>query len=178
MYTKTGVVFAAAIAIGMISSGAHGQESQLGDCAQPNPQALLAKGCSVLDDFLAAFNARDGQTWAKTLNFPHVRLAAGEVRVWNTSADYALSSEIAIGQLAQTGWSRSRWDYRRLVQRSDTKLHFLVQFTRYSEVGERLASYEALYIITLKDGHWGVQARSSFAGTFSRSGVTGDDPVR
>jgi hypothetical protein len=178
MYPKTGVVFAATIAIGMIAFGAHGQERQLGDCAQPNPQALLAKGCAVLDDFMEAFNARDGQTWAKTLNFPHVRIAAGEVRVWNTSADYAQSSEIGIGQLAQTGWSRSTWDYRRLVQLADTKLHFLVQFSRYGENGQRIASYEALYIVTLTDGHWGVQARSSFAGIVSRSGVTGDDPVR
>ena len=165
MYPKTGVVFAAAIAIGMISSGAHGQESQLGDCAQPNPDPLHARGCAVLEDYLAAFNARDSESFTKTLNFPRVRIASGAVRVWNTSADYAVASEIAIGQLelVQAGWGRSAWDYRRLVQRSDNKLHFLVQFTRYTDTGQRIASFESLYIITLKDDHWGVQARSSFA---------------
>jgi hypothetical protein len=72
-----------------------------------------------LEDYLAAFNARDSESFAKTLNFPHVRIASGTVRVWNTSADYAVASEIAIGQLelVQTGWGRSAWDYRRSVQR-------------------------------------------------------------
>jgi len=163
MHPTTRTVFTAAVAIVMLASRAVGQESQLGDCAQPSPEALLAKGCAVLDDFMATFNARDSRSLAKTLNFPHVRIASGEVRVWNTSADYASSSEIAVGQLAQAGWGRSAWDFRRLVQRSDTKLHFLVQFTRYTDAGQRIASYEALYVVTSKDGHWGVQARSSFA---------------
>ena len=35
--------------------------------------------------------------------------------------------------------------------------------TRYTDTGQRIASFESLYIITLKDDHWGVQARSSFA---------------
>ena len=159
MHPTMRAVSTAAVATVILVSGAFGQESQLGDCAQPNPEPFLAKGCAALDDFLAAVNARDDPALAKTLNYPHVRLAS-EVRVWNTSADYALSSEI--GQLP-AGWGHSTWDYRRLVQKSDTKLHFLVQFTRYTDGGQRIASYESLYVITFKDGHWGVQARSSFA---------------
>ena len=165
MYPTTRAVFTTTVAIVMLASGALGQESQLGDCAQPNPDPLHARGCAVLEDYLAAFNARDSESFTKTLNFPRVRIASGAVRVWNTSADYAVASEIAIGQLelVQAGWGRSAWDYRRLVQRSDNKLHFLVQFTRYTDTGQRIASFESLYIITLKDDHWGVQARSSFA---------------
>ena len=165
MYPTTRAVFTTTVAIVMLASGPLGQESQLGDCAQPNPDPLHARGCAVLEDYLAAFNARDSESFTKTLNFPHVRIASGAVRVWNTSADYAVASEIAIGQLelVQAGWGRSAWDYRRLVQRSDNKLHFLVQFTRYTDTGQRIASFESLYIITLKDDHWGVQARSSFA---------------
>jgi hypothetical protein len=163
MYPTTRAVFATAIAIVMLASGALGQESGLGNCAQSNPEPLLAKGCAVLDDYLAAFNARDSEAFAKTLNYPHVRIASGAVRVWNTSTDYVSASEIGIGQLAQAGWGRSAWGYRHLVQRSDNKLHFLLQFTRYTDAGQRIASFEALYVITLKDGHWGVLARSSFA---------------
>ena len=39
----------------------------------------------------------------------------------------------------------------------------LVRFTRYDERGVALASYPSLYIVTLVDGRWGVQARSTFA---------------
>ena len=35
-------------------------------------QAMLA-----LDGFMLAFNARDPEAWAETLNYPHVRFASG-----------------------------------------------------------------------------------------------------
>ena len=143
MYPTTRAVFTTTVAIVMLASGALGQESQLGDCAQPNPDPLHARGCAVLEDYLAAFNARDSESFTKTLNFPHVRIASGAVRVWNTSADYAVASEIAIGQLelVQAGWGRSAWDYRRLVQRSDNKLHFSRAIHSFSRV--RLFVHEA-----------------------------------
>jgi hypothetical protein len=43
------------------------------------------------------------------------------------------------------------------------KVHFDVQFTRYKDNGDVLATYKAIYVVTLKDGKWGTQARSSFA---------------
>jgi hypothetical protein len=123
---------------------------------------LLETGCAVLDAFMAAFNARDVPGWAATLNFPHVRLSAGEVLVWATQAEFTAKNDI--GRLARAGWGRCAWDWRHLVQSSDDKLHFLVQFSRYGEGDRLIASYESLYIVTRQDDHWGVQARSSYAG--------------
>lgn len=37
---------------------------------------------ALLDEFLAAYNARDAQRWAATLHYPHVRLAGNEVMIW------------------------------------------------------------------------------------------------
>jgi hypothetical protein len=132
------------------------------ECAQPNRPVLLDTGCRVLDDFLEAFNARDVARWATTLNYPHVRFSAGEVLIWNSAAKFIEENDI--GRLARSGWGHSTWDWRMLVQSSGNKLHYLVQFTRYDEADKPIASYESLYIITLRDGHWGVQARSSYAG--------------
>lgn len=39
-----------------------------------------------------------------------------------------------------------------------------MQFTRFGADNEPIGSYEWLYIVTRKDGHWSVQARSSYAG--------------
>ena len=140
------------------------QEKWSDDCSQPINEPLLARGCAVLDEFMKTLNARDVGGWADTLNYPHVRLAAGEVSVWNSAQDLRSSTDLAQFAAANQGWIRSAWDWRRLVQKSPDKLHFLVQFTRYGEADRKIASFESLYIITLKDGHWGVQSRSTFAG--------------
>lgn len=132
------------------------------DCARTGGDRTLAEGCAALDRFLAAFNARDPKAWAATLHYPHVRIAGDTVRVWPTAEDYARDNGLA--ELARTGWSRSRWDWRHLVQRSDDKLHFAVSFTRYRQDGSRIGSYQSLYILTRRDGAWGTQARSSYAG--------------
>lgn len=62
----------------------------------------------------------------------------------------------------EDGWRRSAWDERRLAQWNEEKAHFALSYTRYREDGSVIGKYESLYILTLKDGSWGVQARSSF----------------
>jgi hypothetical protein len=116
----------------------------------------------VLDAFMAAFNARDVEAWIATLNFPHVRIASGSVAVFPDPAAFRNNFEFA-RFAKQTGWSRSEWGERRVVQAGPDKLHIAVVFTRFREDGSVLARYESLYIVTKLDGHWGVQARSSYA---------------
>jgi hypothetical protein len=48
-------------------------------------------------------------------------------------------------------------------QNDATKVHFDVVFSRYKADGSKAATYQSLWIVTKKDGQWGVQARSSFA---------------
>ena len=48
-------------------------------------------------------------------------------------------------------------------QNDAVKVHFEVVFSRYKADGTKYATYQSLWIVTQKDGQWGVQARSSFA---------------
>jgi hypothetical protein len=160
--------FVAAALLATIDFPATAQQKWDDDCAQPNKDALLTRGCAALDEYMKAFNARDVVLWTQTLNYPHVRLAAGQVSVWNTPNEYRLSTDFAQFAAANQGWLRSEWDWRRLVQQSPEKLHYLVQFTRYGEGGIKIASFGSLYVLTLKEGRWGVQARSSFAGIYAQ----------
>ena len=53
-----------------------------GVAAKPEPfdlQVLSAR--AVLDDYMAAFNARDEEAWAAMLHYPHVRIASGKVLI-------------------------------------------------------------------------------------------------
>jgi hypothetical protein len=116
----------------------------------------------VLDEFMAAFNARDVEAWIATLQFPHVRIASGNVAVFPDAAAFRENFEFA-RFVEQTGWSRSEWSERRVVQAGPEKVHVAVRFTRFRADGSVLAAYDSLYIVTRQAGRWGVQARSSYA---------------
>ncbi|HLJ47925.1 MAG TPA: hypothetical protein VKU01_18040 [Bryobacteraceae bacterium] len=115
----------------------------------------------AMDEFMAAFNARDPQAWAATLNYPHVRFASNEVKVYNTAEEFAREMQDYPKRLAP--WHHSRWESMRVIQSGQDKVHFEVTFVRFDASGKEIGKFPSLYIVTLKNGHWGVQARSSFA---------------
>jgi hypothetical protein len=125
-------------------------------------QAAVAAGYAVLEKFLRAFNARESKAWSNTLNYPHVRLAGGKVQIWETPEAYAASNDVE--KFAGTGWHHTRWDWVKPVQADTQKVHFALQFTRFDSDDKPLSSFQATYVVTLQDGHWGIQARSSYAG--------------
>jgi hypothetical protein len=115
----------------------------------------------AMDDFMTAFNARDVQAWAATLNYPHVRFASNQVRVYNTLQDFASENADYPKRLAP--WHHSRWESMNVIQSGSDKVHFAVEFIRYDASGKEIGRFPSLYIVTLKNGHWGIQGRSSFA---------------
>lgn len=126
------------------------------DKKNPIDEAML-----VLDSFMHNFNSRDMKTWSETLNYPHVRFAGSEVTVWDTKEEY--SAVDIFDRLASTGWHHSAWLSRKVILVSENKVHISTIFQRYDENNNPLKQYQSLYIVTNKDGHWGVQARSSLA---------------
>jgi hypothetical protein len=126
--------------------------------ADPDAERSARK---AMDDFMTAFNSRDVQAWAATLNYPHVRFASNQVRVYNTLEDFARENANYPKQLAP--WHHSRWESMNVVQSGSDKVHFAVEFIRYDASGKEIGRFPSLYIVTLKNGHWGIQGRSSFA---------------
>jgi hypothetical protein len=122
------------------------------------PEASARK---AMNEFMDAFNSRDPKRWATTLNYPHVRLAGNQVRVYNSAEEFARESVDYDKRLAP--WDHSRWESMKTIQTGPEKLHFAVTFVRYDAAGKVIGRFPSLYVVTLKDGHWGVQARSSFA---------------
>lgn len=115
----------------------------------------------AMDDFMTAFNSRDPKAWAATLNYPHVRFASNQVRIYNSAEEFARESVDYPKRLAP--WDHSKWESMKVIQSGPDKVHFAVEFIRYDAAGKEIGRFPSLYIVTLKDGHWGVQARSSFA---------------
>jgi len=123
--------------------------------------AREAAARAPIDAFFKAFNARDNDALQKTLHYPHVRInEAGGVSVWKDASEAATNFD---GLARSEGWARSTLDSVIMRQNDAIKVHFDVVFSRYKADGTKYATYQSLWIVTQKDGQWGVQARSSFA---------------
>lgn len=129
---------------------------------QGNSNSSDEQALATVDAFIEAFNQQDHKAWAATLNYPHVRIASGNIKVWQNAEEYLGAFDFKTLH-QKSDWHHSEFDYKKIIQSSPDKVHVAVRFTRYREDGSKIASYEAIYIVTNHDGHWGVQARSSFA---------------
>ena len=119
----------------------------------------IAAATRVLDDFMAAFNARDIAAWRKTFNFPSVRLASNTMVI--IDADYHQPGMFDRGAL--TEWDHSAWERRNVIHAGPDKVHFDTRFTRYRKDGSVIGGFDSIYVVTCEAGHWGVKARSSYA---------------
>ena len=129
--------------------------------SEQNNKLAIENAMQVLDSFMTSFNARNMEEWSETLNYPHVRFAGSKVTVWDTKEKY--SAIDIFERLSSTGWHHSAWLSRKVILVSENKVHISTIFQRYDENNNPLKQYQSLYIVTNKDGHWGVQARSSLA---------------
>ena len=120
-----------------------------------------AAAMKVLDAFMTAFNAQDVAALEAVLHFPHYRIASGSVSVLQDSSALPILFERFVA--AMPGWDHSAWEHRKVVHSGPDKVHVDTRFTRYQADGSVLAGYDSLYIVTKRNGRWGVLARSSFA---------------
>jgi hypothetical protein len=119
----------------------------------------VAAAMACLDDFMAAFNARDVKAFEATFNFPSVRLASGKLVI--IEPGYHTPEMFDRGPLAE--WDHSAWERREVIHAGADKVHIDTRFTRYRKDGSVIGGFDSVYVVTLENGHWGVKIRSSFA---------------
>ena len=111
-----------------------------------------------IDDFFAAFNARDPESGRRTLHYPHIQIAGNELSILNDPESF----QIDFQSLAAEGWTHTTLDSCEMRQSCDEKVHFEVQLSMHKADNARYATYQALWIVTQIDGVWGIQCRSIF----------------
>ena len=121
------------------------------------------KALQVIDEFVACINAMDHEGHVRRLSFPHVRIANGEVRIWKDIEELGQDYLPMHSEPLEAGWVRSVFEKKEIIHSSEDKVHVAIQCVRYDENGTALTTFEAVYVVTCVDGHWGIQARSSFA---------------
>jgi hypothetical protein len=119
----------------------------------------IAAAVKVLDDFMAAFNARDLAAFERTFNFPSVRLASNRLVILQ-AGDH---KPAMFNQGALADWDHSAWERRDVIHAGPDKVHFDTRFTRYRADGSVIGGFDSIYVVTCEGGHWGVKARSSYA---------------
>jgi hypothetical protein len=121
-----------------------------------------AAAVEVVKAYMKAFNDRDEEAWADTFNYPHLRLAGGNVKVWPNREAYL--EEFDFDAFAQRyGWHRSDWDSIDAVQVAADGVNVALHATRRDAAGNAISSFDTFYLVTRENGRWGVRARSSFA---------------
>jgi hypothetical protein len=111
-----------------------------------------------IDDFVSALNARNIDEGRKTLHYPHVQIAGNDLSILNDAESF----QIDFQSLAAEGWTHSTLDSCAMRQSCDEKVHFEVQLSMHKAKSARYATYQALWVVTKKDGIWGIQCRSIF----------------
>ena len=130
------------------------------DLLVEKPDEAAAQCMATLDRFMAGLNACDASAMDAAMHFPHIRFAGGAITVYERPGGNPMDLFDRLKK--QDDWSHSAWNERKIVQRNDSKVHMAVTYTRFRADGSTLGVYESLYILTLKDGRWGIQVRSSF----------------
>jgi len=114
----------------------------------------------AIERFFEGFNAEDDARIRESLNFPHVRIASGTVRVID-GPDHFNTPFAALKKLE--AWHHSTLDRAEVIHQGKEKVHFDVGFRRFRDDDTCYATHQAVWVVTRVEGHWGIQARSSFA---------------
>jgi len=115
---------------------------------------------ACLDRFMAALNAYDAPAMDREMHFPHVRFAGGTIVTYEKAGSNPMDLFERLKR--EDDWHHSVWNGRTMVQHNATKVHMAVNYTRFRSDGSVIGHYDSLYVLTRKDGRWGVQLRSSF----------------
>ena len=117
----------------------------------------------AMDAHVAALNARDDEALFRTMHTPHVRISTAGIAIYPTLDDLRKSYRQEFSERAGADWDHTVFESKDVIHSSENKAHVFLQFTRYDASGNNIGTFRSLWIMTLKDGRWGAQARSSFA---------------
>ena len=117
-----------------------------------------------IEVYFEGFNTHNQEIYLSSLHFPHVRINdKGRVRIIQNASELLPLDDLLASLTKKEGWHHSTLDSMEAVHASEIKVHFKIEFSRYKADGSKYSVYKSLWIITNKDNHWGVQARSSYA---------------
>ena len=120
------------------------------------------RGIEVAEAFVHAFNTHDHEGQAKTLNYPHIRLANGRFATIEDAEAYIGGARRGEARMQEEGWHHTVVASLEVVHAGKDKVHLALRNDRCREDGSVYLRFDTFWIATLVDGQWGIQFRSSF----------------
>lgn len=118
----------------------------------------LVRGALVcLDVFGEHFNNANIKGMDGCCHFPHYLLSGNEMICWETPGQLP---KTFFADLKKQGWAKTVTHYRDVILVSENKVHFKVRYTREKADGTVMSDHENVWILTCKDGKWGILLRS------------------
>jgi len=124
------------------------------DAASRNETAARA----ALDGFVQAWNSHDVAVLARAVHYPQVRIADRQVEIWDTADEFIAGTEAG----RQRTWYQLRIDQMRAVQTTANGVNLVLSYSRLGRDGRVMSQDEGVFLVTLRDGAWKIQARSTF----------------
>lgn len=125
------------------------------------PQEVAA-ALETAEAFVTAFSARDYETLAATLNYPHVRLAEGRFATIDSPEAFVERCKKVDSRLVAENFGYSRLRELEAIQAGPDKVHLRIINDRHHPDGTVYMTFDTLWIATNQDGNWGIQFRSSY----------------
>lgn len=124
----------------------------------------------ALDRHIQTIMDRDLEAYRETLNYPFTyQNYNGVAQNIDSSHDLGVTAEPPWEIILKTdpNWLRSDFDKIEEIASSVSSVVYKVYFRRLDKSGKDDGVYLAIWIVTCKDGHWGLQFRHNLGQQFT-----------
>lgn len=122
-----------------------------------NQDELIEGALRCLDRFGDYFEKEDIEGMDSCFHFPHYILSGNEVICWDEGGKLTESFFVDLKKL---GFKRTVVTCREVITIAENKVHFKYCYYRESIDGKIMSKHDNVWIVTFKDGKWGIQVRS------------------
>lgn len=120
-------------------------------------KTLIEGALECLDSFGKYFENEDLEGMDACFHFPHYIISGSEVVCWKEAGQLPL---MFFEDLKKQGFKRTVVTRREPILVSENKVHFLYSYYREDVNGNVMSEHDNVWIVTCKDGKWGIQVRS------------------
>lgn len=140
----------------------------------PRPEGPEATATRLVRSVIASWNRADPVGLRAAFHLPHVSLPGPRLSI--RESEQALRESADFKAMASVGgWHNSRLERLEVRQSTEDKVHCSARFAKSDHIGRHYADGHAVYVVTNRQGRWGIQLSSL---TLTPLGIGGADDGR
>lgn len=121
--------------------------------------AALVDAIAMVDNFFVAFNAADNEALLKVNHVPQIMLSAGQFILADDTASPIVTMNFE-RMRERENWHSSELGDFEVVNVSENQVIVELSFERFNPNAEHYLTGPAVWVLTKREGNWGVEFRS------------------